>query len=158
MGSWGSGQWAVGSGQWAVGRGQWALAHRLRTRAQQARDQLRHLKDLQKLATEKQFACDKDIRTHVDLLPDEYKPEVKDARPNLLAETTFHAALLADRLTHARASTEGASSKSAAACMQSTGDPSPMRNDTSPGGSPEPQPPEPQPPEPQPPELDTLEA
>ena len=72
---------------------------------------------------------------------------------------TFHAALLADRLTHARASAEGASSKSAAACMQSTGDPSPMmRDDTSPGGSPEPQPPEPQPPEPQPPELDTLEA
>ena len=58
------------------------------------RDQLKHLKDLQKLATEKQFACDKDIRTHVDLLPDEYKPEVKDARPNLLAETTFHAAVL----------------------------------------------------------------
>ncbi|KAH8066840.1 hypothetical protein JL721_8029 [Aureococcus anophagefferens] len=45
------------------------------------RDQLKHLKDLQKLATEKQFACDKDIRTHVDLLPDEYKPEaLRDAR------------------------------------------------------------------------------
>ena len=58
------------------------------------RDQLKHLKDLQKLATEKQFACDKDIKTHVDLLPDEYKPEAKDSRPNLLAETTFHAALL----------------------------------------------------------------
>ena len=37
------GRWAVGGGQWAVGGGQWALAHRLRTRAQQTRDQLGHL-------------------------------------------------------------------------------------------------------------------
>lgn len=50
---------------------------------------------------------------------------------------TFHAALLADRLSHARAGAQGASSKSAAACLQSDG--SSMRSDD--GVSPEPQPP-----------------
>lgn len=60
------------------------------------RGQLKHLRDLQRLATETRFACDKDIQAHTELLPEEYKPpKAAPPRPNLLDVLDVRGAVVA---------------------------------------------------------------